>query len=57
MAPSVTLPVAHVITPPVAVTVGAVASLVTEAVAVAVHPLADCTVTVYVPATLTLGEA
>ena len=40
-----------------AVTVGRLVSSVTVAEAVAVHPLADCTVTVYVPATFTLGEA
>ena len=57
LAVRVTLPVAHVIIPPVALTVGAVASSVTVAVPVAVHPFADCTVTVYVPAALTLGEA
>ena len=55
--PSVTLPAVHDITPPVAVTEGVEASLDTVAVPVAVHPLADATVTVYVPAALTLGEA
>ena len=53
----VTLAVAHVITPPVALTVGVVVSSVTVAVAVAVHPLGPCTVTVYRPATDTVGAA
>ena len=57
LALKVTLVVVQVISPPVAVTLGLVVSSVTVAVAVSVHPLADSTVTVYVPAALTLGEA
>ena len=55
--PRVTLALWQVTCPPVALTDGAVVSSVTVAVAVAVHPLADATVTVYVPGALTAGLA
>ena len=57
LALNVTLPLSQVITPPVALTVGASVLAFTVAVAVAVHPLADDTVTVYTPASDTIGEA
>ena len=57
LALSVTLGLVQVNSPPVALTVGSVVSLLTTAVAVAVHPLADSAVTVYVPASDTIGEA